>query len=161
MSERTRTILLAIAMLTIPPGLLAADDPIMGTWKINTAKTKLGPGRSAEALTRTHEPIPDGIQITRPLVDAIGMEPAVFNQGDPETVAGIRGRGFTIGSVAYVNHHAVRTRFKSPELLEVALPPTLLSQVGTYPVQVINPHPLPPLENAGESNKMMVIVKFR
>ncbi len=72
MSERTRTILLAIAMLTIPPGLLAADDPIMGTWKINTAKTKLGPGQSAEALTRTHEPIPDGIQITRPLVDADG-----------------------------------------------------------------------------------------
>jgi len=62
MSERTRTILLVIAMLTIPPGLLAADDPIMGTWKINTAKTKLRPGQSAEALTRTHEPIPDGIQ---------------------------------------------------------------------------------------------------
>ncbi|MFB3060511.1 MAG: hypothetical protein ACE10C_03985 [Candidatus Binatia bacterium] len=72
MSERTRTILLAIAMLTIPTGLLAADDPIMGTWKVNTAKTKLRPGQSAEALTRTHEPIPDGIQITRPLVDADG-----------------------------------------------------------------------------------------
>ena len=90
-----------------------------------------------------------------------GMEPAVFTQGDPETVAEIRGRGFTIGSVAYVNNNAVRTIFKNPELLEVVLSSILLSQVGTYPVQVINPHPLPPLENAGESNKMMVIVKFR
>ena len=72
MYGRTRTILLAMAMLTISQGLLAADDPIMGTWKIDTAKTTLAPGQSAEALTRTHQPIPNGIQITRPLVDANG-----------------------------------------------------------------------------------------
>ena len=72
MSVRTRTIILGLAMLSVPIGLLAADDPIMGTWKINTAKTKLNPGQSAAALTRTHEPIPNGIKITRPLVDANG-----------------------------------------------------------------------------------------
>ena len=111
-------------------------------------------------------PIPTPVMVdegghNNPKPAITGMDPVVFTQGDPETVAEIRGRGFTIGSVAYVNHHAVRTKFKSPELLEVVLSSTLLSQVGTYPVQVINPHPLPPLENAGDSNKLMVIVKFR
>ena len=72
MSVRTRTTILVLAMLSVPIALLAADDPIMGTWKINTAKTKLAPQQSAAALTRTHEPIPNGIQITRPLVDANG-----------------------------------------------------------------------------------------
>ena len=50
----------------------APDDPIMGTWKVNTAKTKLPAGESAAALTRVHEPLPNGIKITRPLVDASG-----------------------------------------------------------------------------------------
>lgn len=111
-------------------------------------------------------PIPSPVMVdegghNNPKPAIAGVEPSVFTEGDPETVAQIRGRGFTVGSVAYVNHHAVRTIFKSPEQLEVALPRTLLSRVGTYPVQVINPHPLPPLENAGDSNKLMVIVKFR
>lgn len=51
---------------------VAQDDPIMGTWKVNKAKTKLPAGESAEALTRVHEPIPNGIKITRPLTDANG-----------------------------------------------------------------------------------------
>lgn len=67
-----RAILLMAAVLGVSGGLCAQDDPVMGTWKINTARTKLPPGQSAEALTRTHEPIPNGIQITRPLVDANG-----------------------------------------------------------------------------------------
>ena len=67
--------LMIAALLTGSTVLMAqsgSDDPIMGTWKINVARTQLNPGQSAEALTRTHEPIPNGIRITRPLRDADG-----------------------------------------------------------------------------------------
>jgi hypothetical protein len=72
-----RTFFLMAALLgffngLLATGLLAQDDPIMGTWKVNVLKTKLEPRQSAEALTRVHEPIPNGIKITRPLVDANG-----------------------------------------------------------------------------------------
>ncbi len=65
-------IALIAALLACPTGGFAQDDPIMGTWKVNVARTTLNPGQSAEALTRTHEPIPNGIVITRPLRDANG-----------------------------------------------------------------------------------------
>ena len=71
-----RTFFLMAALLGLATGLLAQGnpirDPIMGTWKVNVSKTKLDPRQSAEALTRTHEPIPNGIIITRPLLEAGG-----------------------------------------------------------------------------------------
>ena len=67
-----RAFFLLAVMMAVSAGLFAQDDPMMGTWKINVSKTKLEPGQSAEALTRTHEPIPNGIIITRPLRDADG-----------------------------------------------------------------------------------------
>jgi len=41
------------------------------------------------------------------------------------------------------------------------MPSALLAQVGTYPLQGINPEPLPPLENFGKSNTLLFIVKFK
>jgi hypothetical protein len=68
-----RSLFSIAAVLTFGvPVSSAQDDPIMGTWKVNTQKTKLPPGESAEALTRVHEPVPNGIKITRPLRDANG-----------------------------------------------------------------------------------------
>ena len=75
MSARTfflMAALLGLATGLLATGLLAQDDPVMGTWKVNVSKTKLDPGQSAEALTRTHEPISNGIIITRPLLEAGG-----------------------------------------------------------------------------------------
>jgi hypothetical protein len=67
-----KAFVLIAALLAVSTVAVAQDDPIMGTWKVNTAKTKLPPGESAEALTRVHEPLPNGIKITRPLTDANG-----------------------------------------------------------------------------------------
>ena len=36
-----RTYALVLAMLLVGLGLHAADDPLMGTWKLNIAKSKL------------------------------------------------------------------------------------------------------------------------
>ena len=67
-----KALVLIAALLAFSTAVVAQDDPIMGTWKVNTAKTKLPSGESAAALTRVHEPIPNGIKITRPLRDASG-----------------------------------------------------------------------------------------
>ena len=72
MSARTRTIILVVTMLSLPIGLLAETDPLMGTWKLNVSKSKLGGNASPGELVRKFEPIPNGIRINRELVDANG-----------------------------------------------------------------------------------------
>jgi len=66
-----KAFVLIAVLLAFSTAVVAQDDPIMGTWKVNTAKTKIPPAE-AEALTRVHEPIPNGIKITRPLRDPNG-----------------------------------------------------------------------------------------
>ena len=95
----------------------------------------------------------------QPRITAI--EPSLAVEGDAETTLKIIGKGLTIGSVVYFNHLPLRTVFRNPELLEVTLPAELLARVGTYPIVVINPEPLPPIENAGRSNPFRFIVKFK
>src|ERR1700680_2526246 len=40
---RTRFALLVLAFLAVSAGLGAADDPLVGTWKLNLAKSKFSP----------------------------------------------------------------------------------------------------------------------
>lgn len=88
-------------------------------------------------------------------------EPSLAVEGDSEITVKITGKGFTIGSVVYFNDLPLNTVFKNPGLLEVTLTRPLLNNVGTYPIRVMNPEPLPPIENAGKSNLFLFIVKFR
>jgi hypothetical protein len=90
-----------------------------------------------------------------------GVEPVVFTTRNEASVLHVKGTGFIISSVVHVNQTPVKTTFVSPGLLEATLPKEMMAQVGTYSVRVINPEPLPPLENAGRSNKVMFIVKFK
>ncbi len=99
-----------------------------------------------------------GYNNPKPVISAI--QPSISAQGEPDTIVRISGEGFALGSVVHVNGRAVRTNFKSEKLLEATVPKDLLEQVGTYPIQVENPEPLPPLEGWGFSNKIMFIVKF-
>ena len=90
-----------------------------------------------------------------------GTEPAIAVEGDPQTKVRVIGKGFTIGSVAYFNNIPLKTEFRTPAMLQITLTRELLERVGTYPIQVINPEPLPPIENAGRSNPFLFIVQFR
>jgi hypothetical protein len=56
MSPTTKAIVLLIAMLSIPIGLLAADDPFAGTWVLNAAKSKFDPGPPPKSLIYTYIP---------------------------------------------------------------------------------------------------------
>jgi hypothetical protein len=59
-------------------GLLAlgmtlwAADPVVGTWKLNTAKSKYTPGPAPKSATVTYEETADGIKRSGESVDADG-----------------------------------------------------------------------------------------
>ena len=74
MSARTRTILLLVAMLSIPLGLRAADDdPMMGVFKLNIAKSTLPPNYST-SIIRHHVPVPGGITVIQERTAADGKQ---------------------------------------------------------------------------------------
>ena len=60
-----------LALLIFSVWLSAADDPMMGTWKLNPAKSKLPPERQRN-IVRKHEPIPGGIRVSWEGIDANG-----------------------------------------------------------------------------------------
>lgn len=61
MAIRTKTILRLMAMLYVSASLWAADDPLMGTWKL-----KLEDGKPvARTSIRKHEPVPNGMRVIR------------------------------------------------------------------------------------------------
>lgn len=71
MSTKIRTIILALAILSIPLSLLAADDPMMGTWKLNVSKSQLG-NPAPRSIIRKHIPVPGGVKVVQDRVDAEG-----------------------------------------------------------------------------------------
>ena len=53
--------------------LWAADDPVIGTWKLNARKSRYLPGPPPRSETRTYETAPDGIKATVTTVTADGQ----------------------------------------------------------------------------------------
>lgn len=61
----------ALTLLVCASWAAAQDDPMMGTWKLNAAKSKLAPGRQKD-IVRKHEPIPGGIRVSWEGIDDNG-----------------------------------------------------------------------------------------
>ena len=60
----TRTVFLSLAVLVIGAmSMYAADDPFMGTWKLNEGKSKIGAG-APKVTTVVYETAGDNIKIT-------------------------------------------------------------------------------------------------
>jgi hypothetical protein len=51
-----------------------ADDPILGTWKLNLSKSKYIPGPAPRSQTRVYRRTPDGIFVTIETVDSKGRK---------------------------------------------------------------------------------------
>jgi hypothetical protein len=49
-----------------------ADDPLIGTWKLNVEKSKYSPGPPPQSLTVTYAPSGEGIEVTTEGVNAEG-----------------------------------------------------------------------------------------
>jgi hypothetical protein len=59
-----RSIQLLAVMLGTAALMCAADDPALGTWKLNVAKSKYLPGPAPKSQVRIYEQVPDGIKAT-------------------------------------------------------------------------------------------------
>ncbi len=70
---RARLVVLVLTLLTICVALGAAEDPLIGTWKLNVAKSKYSPGPPPQRETLKFEPYGDnGIKVTAEITDAQG-----------------------------------------------------------------------------------------
>ena len=68
-----RKIIPVVAMLGIAACLWAADNPFIGSWKLNLAKSKITRGQPPKSRTIRYEPFgADGLQSTMITVDAQG-----------------------------------------------------------------------------------------
>jgi len=66
-----RVILLALAVLFVGVTVCLADNPHMGTWKLNEAKSKFSPG-AAKNTTVVYEAAGDSVKVTVDGVDGDG-----------------------------------------------------------------------------------------
>src|SRR5262249_26165205 len=60
----------ALALFLMPQ--LRAEDPILGTWKLNVGKSTFHPGPGFRGETRTYERQADGVKVTIRTVDGNG-----------------------------------------------------------------------------------------
>ncbi len=68
---KARTIVLMLALWLIGIGACFAQNPFMGTWKLNESKSKLAPG-SAKNSTVVYEAMGDQVKVTIDGTDAAG-----------------------------------------------------------------------------------------
>lgn len=68
-----KTITLVLAVLAVSVGLWAQQDPIIGTWKLNLAKSKFSPGPPPKSQIAKWEPSANnGLKLAFDIVDAQG-----------------------------------------------------------------------------------------
>jgi len=63
---------LVLAMFVLPVAVWAADNPFVGTWKLNVAKSTFDPGPAPRSRTVTIEQVGDGVRWSLDQVDANG-----------------------------------------------------------------------------------------
>jgi hypothetical protein len=76
--------LLTLMILVVSASLSAADNPFLGTWKLNTAKSKSSPMPVAKSMTVTFEANGDKIIRTATGVDGEGKP---IKQGGGDGIA--------------------------------------------------------------------------
>ena len=69
-----RTITLVLAMLIVSVGLRADDNPLIGKWKINLAKTKYNAGTAPKNQVITYQMVGDALRLTAEIDNAQGHQ---------------------------------------------------------------------------------------
>ena len=69
---RLRLLTVGVAMLVLSPGLMAQQDPLIGIWKLNLAKSKFSPGPAPKSRTLKFEAAANGLEITADIANADG-----------------------------------------------------------------------------------------
>jgi hypothetical protein len=68
---KTRTIIMTLALCFAGAAVCLADDPTIGTWKLNEAKSKLSPG-VPKNTTVVYETVGDNVKVTIDGTDSDG-----------------------------------------------------------------------------------------
>ncbi|MCI0388046.1 MAG: hypothetical protein MOB07_04665 [Acidobacteria bacterium] len=64
---------LAVCLVVMSPQFIFAQtDPVIGTWKLNLAKSKFSPGPPPKSLTQTFEAVGQGYKVSSKGTDAEG-----------------------------------------------------------------------------------------
>ncbi len=72
---RMRFAMLVLAFFAVSMGLAAAEDPMVGTWKLNVAKSKYSPGPAPQGETNHVDAYGgNGIKVTAEITDAQGKK---------------------------------------------------------------------------------------
>lgn len=72
---RTRFVVVLLAIFAVSVGLKGADDPMLGSWKLNIAKSTFGPGLAIKAETNHVEAYGgNGIKLTAQITRADGAK---------------------------------------------------------------------------------------
>lgn len=67
--------IMVLALLSISVALFGADDPFIGTWKLNVAQSKFDPGPPPKSLIQIYKPFgKDGLRSSMILVNQEGKE---------------------------------------------------------------------------------------
>jgi hypothetical protein len=95
---RPKVAFILLALFAAAAGLRAADDPMVGSWKLNVAKSKFSPGPGIQEETNQVEPYGgNGIKLTAEITKADGTKVT-------ESYAGtFDGKGFSVGGDANVD----------------------------------------------------------
>lgn len=108
---------LALVCLALPAALLAADNPAVGTWKLNLEKSKFPDGMAPKALTRTIAADGDNFKYTfeGQAADGSGINYSFSVKYDGKD-AEITGTGAPLGvdhiAITRVNSHQFSAQLK-------------------------------------------------
>ena len=68
-------VFLAVCLVVLSPlSGFTKTDRVIGTWKLNLAKSKFSPGPSPKSNTLTYEAVGQGVKVTNKLTDAEGKQ---------------------------------------------------------------------------------------
>ncbi|MGA7855484.1 MAG: hypothetical protein WCA15_19355 [Candidatus Acidiferrales bacterium] len=116
--------LAAIALLAVAgsSALRAQSNPLVGTWKLNTAKSKFDPGPGPKSLTRTVEAEGNGVKYSFEGVSADGKSLtysfSVQFDGKDNPISGSMPSGAdTISAKRTDSHHFVATLKKGDKVI--------------------------------------------
>jgi len=89
------------AALSLATMLAGASDPVLGTWKLNLARSRFLAGPAFKSETRTYEQQKDGTKVTIHSVDGKGREATIIYVATPDGQAHpVSGSGGPADSVA-------------------------------------------------------------
>lgn len=94
---QARIVFLFLALFAAVVEVGAADDPMLGAWKLNIAKSKFGPGSVIQAETNQVESIGNGIKLTAQITNADGRKVTESYSGTFD------GKEFSVGGDANVD----------------------------------------------------------